>query len=302
MESELGSVDFVGWEGERWNKHECGLEKKRRLRLLLQTKVMESTLLGDGLWSFCWAYGSTLGYLDCKWLNHRNECVQNKLIPIWTNENAIICSNWNQIICIVRQVMQSANCEPARWLKDKNEYEWRLVDLTWNAVMHQDSKTSREWETNWVALLSASWAIHHATKSFRQRKVKMQSSLLNQNKILCVCNKQIVRRQGGLNTEINVKIGGCWFPSYGMMLHSRWWFRINNGPGLLCWPLCEHTFDCCLMHVTRRYKWTLKLELSLRRSDWNKKHILENRYQNISTNNWINISPFYGDGRVKGVG
>ena len=264
---------------------------------------MESTLLGDGLWSFCWAYGSTLRYLDCKWLKHRNECVQNKLILIWTNENAIICSNWNKIICIVRQVMQLANCEPARWLKDKNEYEWRLVDLTWNAVMHQDSKTSREWETNWVALLSASWAIHHATKSFRQRKcnclflTKTRFSVFGGR----LCNKQIVRRPASLKTEINVKIGGRWCSSYSMMWHSRWRFRINNGPGLLCWALCEHMFDCCLMYVTRRYKWTLKLELSLRRSDWNKKHILENRYQNLS-NDWINISPFYGDGRVKGVG
>ena len=47
--------------------------------------------------------------------------------------------------------MQSANCAPASRLKDRNEYKWKLFDITWNAVIHQDNKTSPKWETIRVA-------------------------------------------------------------------------------------------------------------------------------------------------------
>ena len=51
--------------------------------------------------------------------------------------------------------------------------KWRLVDLTWNAVLYQDSKTSRELEMNQDTLPSASYAIHHDNKSFRNKTVRM---------------------------------------------------------------------------------------------------------------------------------
>ena len=41
MEPELGSINFMGWKGQKQNRHECVLTNKWRLRLLLQTKVIE---------------------------------------------------------------------------------------------------------------------------------------------------------------------------------------------------------------------------------------------------------------------
>ena len=43
--------------------------------------------------------------------------------------------------CVVRQVMQSANCAPARQLKNV------LVDLAWDAVVHQVKTAVNERQT-----------------------------------------------------------------------------------------------------------------------------------------------------------
>ena len=53
-------------------------------------------------------------------------------------ENAIIRENRNKILCVVRQVMESANCAPIRRLKNV------LVDLTRDAVVHQVKPTVNE--------------------------------------------------------------------------------------------------------------------------------------------------------------
>ena len=63
---EVGRVDFVGWEGIEQNKHQCLLTNKWRLGLLLHTKIMEPTLLGECPWLLCWAHESTIEYSDCK--------------------------------------------------------------------------------------------------------------------------------------------------------------------------------------------------------------------------------------------
>ena len=124
---------------EEWNKHECVLTNKWELRLLLHTKIVELTILVGSPWLLWWVYGSTLWWKDCKWMKHRNETYSDifKLKHMWTGENAINCLNRNKILCMVGQVIQSAYCALARQLKNV------LVDLTWKAVVHQDS----EWET-----------------------------------------------------------------------------------------------------------------------------------------------------------
>ena len=85
--------------------------------------------------------------------------------------------------------------------KDKNVSKWSLVDLTWNAIVHQDSKTNHEWDSNRIALLSASYAIHYATESFRNRPVKISYYLWSQTKFSVFwdrsSNKQIMRKLGG---------------------------------------------------------------------------------------------------------
>ena len=55
----------------------------------------------------------------------------NKTKNVSKGENEMACENRSKIICIVRQVMQSANCAPARRLKNE------LVDLTRDDVVHQ---------------------------------------------------------------------------------------------------------------------------------------------------------------------
>ena len=56
---------------------------------------------------------------------------------------------------MARQVMQ---------LYETNE--WKLVDRTGNAVVHQDSENKPNWEMNQVNLLSDPSAVHHSTNSF----------------------------------------------------------------------------------------------------------------------------------------
>ena len=51
---------------------------------------------------------------------------------------------------------------------------WKLVNLTWNAVIHQDSKTSPNWETLWVTLLSDPCTAYRAANSYIYKLAKMQ--------------------------------------------------------------------------------------------------------------------------------
>ena len=44
--------------------------------------------------------------------------------------------------------------------------EWKLVDRTGNAVVHQDSENKPNWEMKHVILLSDPSAFHHSTNSF----------------------------------------------------------------------------------------------------------------------------------------
>ena len=43
-----------------------------KLGLLLHTKIMEPTILGEDPWLLCWPYENTLGWKDCKWMQHRS--------------------------------------------------------------------------------------------------------------------------------------------------------------------------------------------------------------------------------------
>ena len=48
------------------------------------------------------------------------------------------------------------------------------MDPTSSAVVHQDGKNNREWETNWVTGLLDQSAVHHATNSIMHNLVKQQ--------------------------------------------------------------------------------------------------------------------------------
>ena len=50
-------------------------------------------------------------------------------------------------------------------------------------LCNQDSKTSREWETNRDTLLNASYAIRHTNESFKNRSVKIFFVSCKSNKI-----------------------------------------------------------------------------------------------------------------------
>ena len=171
---------------------------KWELRLLLRTKIVELTILVGSPWLLCWVYGSTLGWKDCKWRKRRNEIYSDifKLKHIWTGENAIVCSNGNKILCMARQVIQSANCVLARRLKNE------LVDLIWKAVVHQDS----EWETKSAVNEKQTGILYWAPHMLST--MPMNHSEIDQWGLCCIlhvkqnsfvfwgrsCNKQIARR------------------------------------------------------------------------------------------------------------
>ena len=96
------------------------------------------------------------GKIASEW-NIRNKTWRDimKLKHVQNGENIIVCRNQNKnkILCVVRQVMQTVNWVLVRRLR--NVLLGQLGVLLW------PSKTSREWETNRYALLSALSAIHH---------------------------------------------------------------------------------------------------------------------------------------------
>ena len=122
------------------------LTSKLELRLLLHTKIVELTILVGSPWLLCWVYESTLGRKDWKWMKHRDETYSDifKRKHIWTGENAINCSNGNKILCMARQVIQSANCALARQLKNV------LVYLTWKLLCTKivNEKQNQPWMRN----------------------------------------------------------------------------------------------------------------------------------------------------------
>lgn len=76
---------------------------------------------------------------------------------------------------------------------------WKLVDLTWNAVIHQDSKTRPKCETIWVILLSDPCAVSRATNSFIYELLKMQLSV--QNSLYCKVGHEISKVHASQVTE-----------------------------------------------------------------------------------------------------
>ena len=110
--------------------------------------------------SLCWSFGSTLGWRNIKWMKHRNKTCSDMYKPkcLWNSKNAIVCWNWKKILCVVRQVMQSANCVPARWLRVP------LVDLTWDAVVPQVKPAMNEKRTVvlcWASRMLSSMSMNH---------------------------------------------------------------------------------------------------------------------------------------------
>ena len=95
-----------------------------------------------------------------KKMEPRNETYSDIIITlkhVWKGENATDCEHRNRILCVVTQVMQSANCARGRQLK----MCWWINFGCWCAP----SKTNLEWETNHYVLLSALYAIHHVNES-----------------------------------------------------------------------------------------------------------------------------------------
>ena len=144
---------------EKWfGKNVMSLQTKTKLLVVRQViqstnyaPAERQTMYIDG--SLCWAFGSTLGWRNSKWMKHRNETCSDmyKIKRLWNSKNAIVCWNWNKILSVVRQVMQSANCAPARQLRIT------FVDLTWRAVLPQVKSAVYEKRTVvlcWTLMLS----------------------------------------------------------------------------------------------------------------------------------------------------
>ena len=79
--------------------------------------------------------------------------------------------------------------------------------------------------------------------------------------------------------------------------------HMSDGPGSLClstvWTNVGLLPYACNI---QRQKWMLKLELLFGRTHWNNKHVLGNRYQQVSNNNRMRVSPCCGYDGVEGVG
>ena len=63
VELELGSAEFGGKSGTSMI---MGQKTNGNIGWSLQTKIVGVILLGGGPWLLCRAYGSTLGWKDCK--------------------------------------------------------------------------------------------------------------------------------------------------------------------------------------------------------------------------------------------
>ena len=70
-----------------------------------------------------------------------------KLYYVCKGKNTIVCEKQNKIVCVARQVKQSANCASVRRLKIV------LVDLTRDTVVHQAKPAEND---KWIITLC--WA------------------------------------------------------------------------------------------------------------------------------------------------
>ena len=80
----------------------------------------------------------------------------------------------------------SLACRPGNEKTEMSVYKvniWKLVDLNWNAVIHQDSKTSPKWETIWITLLSDPCVVHHSANSYIYELAKMHLTVQSETKL-----------------------------------------------------------------------------------------------------------------------